>query len=193
MSSAPGSYFVIDPGRTAGFAYCLAGGEKIRHGTWRFKAEDHGEAYAEFATYLTRMLKGLPDPQVGLEMMTVVQHGEEGTIDPAQIAFSAGWQAIAKTICFTLKLRPAQLIAISTWRSKTHGKMRVPEPMRNARQADKSKWLKQQAKLYCDRNGWSYNTDDEAEALCMLDAMRIMNEPSYAFDKGKSYQQESLL
>lgn len=193
MSDAPGSYFVIDPGRTAGFAYCLAGGEKIRHGTWRFTAEDHGEAYAEFATYLKRLLAGLPDPQLGMEMMTVVAHGEDAVIDPHQIAFSAGWQAIAKTVCFSMKLRPAQLLAIGTWRSKTHGKTRVPDSMKGARQADKSKWLKQQAKTYCDRNGWSYNTDDEAEALCMLDALRIIHEPAYAFDRGKSYQQESFL
>lgn len=193
MTDAPGSYFVIDPGRTAGFAYCLAGGERVRHGTWRFKHEDHGAAYAEFATYLRRMLSGLPDPQVAMEMMTVVAHGEDGVIDPEQIAFSSGWQAIAKTVCHSMSLRPAQLIAISTWRSKTHGKMRVPDTMKAAKQAEKSKWLKQQAKHYCDRNGWSYDTEDEAEALCMLDAVRIMHEPSYAFDKGKSYQQESFL
>jgi len=114
-------------------------------------------------------------------------------IDPEQIAFSAGWQAIAKTVCHTMGLRPAMLIAIATWRSKTHGKMRVPETMKGAKQAEKSKWLKLQAKLYCDRNGWSYDTEDEAEALCMLDAVRIMHEPSYAFDKGRSYQQESFL
>jgi hypothetical protein len=91
-------------------------------------------------------------------------------------------------------LRPAETIAIATWRSKTHGKLRVPDQMKSAKQADRSKWLKQQAKAYCDRNGWSYSTEDEAEALCMLDAVRIIHEPSYAFDKGQSYgHQEALL
>lgn len=190
MSEAPGSYFVVDPGRTAGFAYCLSGGEKIRHGTWRFKHDEHGAAYAEFATYLRRMLGGLPDPQVALEMMTVVSHGEDGVIDPNQIAFSAGWQAIAKTVCHTMSLRPPQLIAISTWRSRTIRKTVAPKGLA---QAERTKWFKEQAKRYCDRQGWSYATADEAEALCMLEAVRIDWEPGLAFDKGMSYQQESFL
>ena len=107
--------------------------------------------------------------------------------------FSSGWPTHAQTLCHSMGLREPELIAISTWRSKTHGKMRVPDNMRGAKQSEKSKWLKLQAKLYCDKNGWSYDTEDEAEALCMLDALRIMYEPDYAFDKGRSYQQESFL
>ncbi|THK33996.1 hypothetical protein EHS39_32995 [Ensifer sp. MPMI2T] len=194
MSGAPGSYFVFDPGRTMGFAYCMAGGEKIRHGTWRFKQEKPGEAYAEFASYLRRMLQGLPDPLVGIELMTIVEHENQHgkvAIDAKQVMFSSGWPTHAQTICHTMGLRDPELIAISTWRAKTHGKMRAPKEI--TKQAEKSKWLKLQAKLYCDRNGWSYNTEDEAEALCMLDALRIIHEPDYAFDKGRSYQQESFL
>ena len=192
---APGSYFVFDPGRTTGFAFCLAGGERMRSGTWRFKQESPGAAYAEFVGYLKRMLTGLPDPLVGIELMTVVDHGQDGksAIDAQQVMFSSGWPTHAQTLCHTMGLREPQLIAISTWRSKTHRKMRVPDSMKTARQADKSKWLKQQAKDYCDRQGWGYNSEDEAEALCMLDALRMMHEPSYAFDKGASYQQESFL
>lgn len=198
MSDEPGSYFVFDPGRTMGFAYCLAGGLKIRSGTWRFKQETPGAAYAEFITYLKRMLSSLPDPLVGIELMTIVDHGQEdakgnfkSAIDAKQVMFSSGWPTHAQTLCHTMGLREPQLIAIPTWRSKTHGKLAAPKDMK--RQADKSKWLKLQAKLYCDKNGWAYNTDDEAEALCMLDALRIIHEPDYAFDKGRSYQQESFL
>lgn len=192
--TAPGSYFVFDPGRTMGFAYCLAGGEKLRSGTWRFKQESPGAAYAEFISYLKRMLQGLPDPQVGMELMTIVDHGENGksAIDAKQVMFSSGWPTHAQTLCHTMGLREPELIAIGTWRSKTHGKLRVPENMKRAKQTEKSKWLKLQAKLFCDKNGWAYNSDDEAEALCMLDALRIIHEPDYAFDKGQSYQQESF-
>lgn len=195
MSKSPGSYFVFDPGRTMGFAYCLAGGLNIRHGTWRFKQASPGAAYAEFVTFLKRALVALPDPLVGMELMTIVDHGSDGksAIDAKQVMFSSGWPTHAQTLCHSMGLREPELIAISTWRSKTHGKMRVPDNMKTASQTDKSKWLKLQAKLYCDRNGWSYETEDEAEALCMLDALRIMNEPDYAFDKGRSYQQESFL
>lgn len=193
--TAPGSYFVFDPGRTMGFAYCLAGGEKLRSGTWRFKQESPGAAYAEFISYLKRMLQGLPDPQVGMELMTIVDHGENGksAIDAKQVMFSSGWPTHAQTLAHTMGLREPLMIAIGTWRSKTHGKLRVPDNMKHLKQAEKSKWLKLQAKLYCDKNGWPYNSDDEAESLCMLDALRIMSEPGYAFDKGRSYQQESLL
>lgn len=195
MITAPGSYFVFDPGRTMGFAYCLAGGLNIRHGTWRFKQASPGAAYAEFVTFLKRTLVALPDPQVGMELMTIVDHGSDGksAIDAKQVMFSSGWPTHAQTLCHSMGLREPELIAISTWRSKTHGKMRVPENMKTATQTEKSKWLKLQAKHYCDRNGWSYETEDEAEALCMLDALRIMHEPDYAFDKGRSYQQESFL
>jgi hypothetical protein len=195
MSTSPGSYFVFDPGRTMGFAYCLAGGHKVRHGTWRFKQASAGAAYAEFVTFLKRTLVGLPDPLVGMELMTIVDHGVDGksAIDAKQVMFSSGWPTHAQTLCHTMGLREPELIAISTWRSKTHGKMRVPDDLKKATQTEKSKWLKLQAKLYCDKNGWSYDTEDEAEALCMLDALRIMHEPDYAFDKGRSYQQESFL
>ena len=177
-----------------GFAYCLAGGGKIRSGTWRFKHQSPGAVYAEFLGYLKRMLEGLPDPQVGMELMTIVDHGENGksAIDAKQVMFSSGWPTHAQTLCHNMGLREPELIAISTWRSKTHGKMRVPDNMKLAKQTEKSKWLKLQAKLYCDKNGWPYNSDDEAEALCMLDALRIIHEPDYAFDKGQSYQQESF-
>lgn len=195
MSEAPQSYFVFDPGRTMGFAYCLAGGERLRHGTWRFNQTVAGAAYHEFAAYLRRMLSGLPDPLVGIELMTIVDHGEGGksAIDAQQVMFSSGWPVIAQTVCHSMGLREPELIAISTWRSKTHGKMRSPDFLKNAKPAERTKWLKQQAKDYCDRNGWSYNSEDEAEALCMLDALRIINEPDYAFDKGRSYQQESFI
>ena len=195
MTDAPGSYFVFDPGRTMGFAYCLAGGSKLRHGTWHFRQPNPGEAYAEFTRYLRRMLDGLPDPLVGIELMTIVDHGQDGksAIDAQQVMFSSGWPTHAQTLCHIMNLREPQFLAISTWRSKTHGKMRVPDSMKNAKATDKSKWLKAQARAYCDRNGWSYNSDDEAEALCMLDALRIIHEPSYAFDKGRSYSQESFL
>lgn len=195
MSDAPGSYVVLDPGRIMGFAYCHAGGSNLRHGTWKFNQKTAGEAYATFVQYLKRTLSGLPDPLVGIELMTIVDHGEGGKslIDAQQVMFSSGWPTHAQTLCFSMGLRPPQFIAISTWRSKTHGKTRVPKELGFKKQAEKSKWFKQQARTYCDREGWSYNTDDEAEALCMLDALRIMNEPEHAFDRGRSYQQESLL
>lgn len=195
MSRAPGSYFVFDPGRTMGFAYCLAGGEKIRSGTWRFTQQSAGAAYAEFVTFLKRSLSGLPDPLVGIELMTIVDHGQDGksAIDAQQVMFSSGWPTHAQTVCHIMGLREPELIAISTWRSKTIGKTRAPDSMKNEKPAVRQKWLKEQAKIYCDQNGWSYNSTDEAEALCMLDALRIIHEPSYAFDKGRSYHQESFL
>lgn len=191
MTSSPGSFFVFDPGRMMGWASCLAGGAKLRHGTWRFKHPSPGAAYAEFSAYLRRMLSGLPDPLVGMELLTIVSHGDGDHIDAQQVMFSSGWPTHAQTICHVMGLREPEMIAISTWRSKTHGKTRAPKEL--TKQPEKSKWMKQQAKSYCDRNGWSYNTEDEAEALCMLDALRIMHEPAYAFDKGRSYQQDSFL
>lgn len=195
MTTAPGSYFVFDPGRTMGFAYCLAGGDKLRHGTWKFTQQPAGAAYAEFSSYFRRVLNGLPDPLVGIELMTIVDHGDPGkpAIDAQQVMFSSGWPTHAQTICHVLGLREPEFLAISTWRSKTHGKTRAPKDMEKEKPAVRQKWLKQQAKIYCDKNGWSYNSEDEAEALCMLDALRIMHEPSYAFDKGRSYQQDSFL
>jgi len=193
MPQDPQSYLVMDPGRVTGFAYCLAGGHGLKHGTWRFSQPSHGAAYAEFVSFVRRTLTSLPDPLVAMEMMTIVKHGEKDVIDPNQIAFSAGWQAIVKTLCHTMNLREPEMIAISTWRSKTHGKMGVPKNMKGLSQADRSKWLKTQAKLYCDANGWGYGGDDEAEALCMLDAVRIMHEPSYAFAHGQSRGHQSSL
>ncbi|MEN5275809.1 hypothetical protein ABE527_02555 [Brucella sp. TWI432] len=193
MTDAPSSYFVFDPGRSMGFAYCLAGGEKLRHGTWRFTQPAPGEAFATFASYLRRLLQDLPDPLVAMELATIVSHGDDNRIDAKQVIFSAGWPSIAQTVCHTMNLREPEMVAIQTWRSKTHGKTRVPDAMKHAKQNDKSKWFKEQARQYCNQQGWSYNTADEAEALCILDAVRIIHEPEYAFDKGRSYKQEGLL
>ena len=192
MSDAPGSYFVFDPGRTCGWAYCLPGGVGMRHGTWKFKNPSHGATFSEFATFLKRTLKDLPDPLVAMELATLVGHGESNRLDAKQVVFSAGWPSITQVICHSLGLREPQMIAIQTWRSKSHGKVQIPKTKKGLTQAQRSKWFKQQAKDYCDRNGWSYNSEDEAEALCMLDAVRVMNEPGHAFDNGRAYKQDAL-
>lgn len=194
-NSAPGSYLVMDPGRVMGFASCLSGGGKLKHGTWRFSQKPAGAAYAEFISYLKRMLSDMPDPLIGMELMTIVSHGEgdDTRIDAEQVMFSSGWPTHAQTIAHIMGLREPEFLPIQTWRSKTHGCTRSPESMKNEKPSVRQAWLKAKAKAYCDRNGWSYDTEDEAEALCMLDAMRIIHEPGYAFDKGKSFEQGSLL
>ncbi|NKW09994.1 hypothetical protein HGG76_11840 [Ochrobactrum tritici] len=93
MSDSPGSYLVIDPGRSMGFAYCLAGGENIRHGTWKFNQKSAGEAYATFVQYLKRTLSALPDPLVGIELMTIVDHGTPVASQPSMRSRSSSRRA----------------------------------------------------------------------------------------------------
>lgn len=201
MSDTPGSYIALDPGRNMGFAYCLAGGENMRHGTWRFTQESAGEAYSTFVIYLKRTLRSLPDPLVGIELMTIVEHESENGkthIDAQQVMFSSGWPTHAQTLCHSMGLREPMFLPIQTWRSKTHGKTRAPDEInkskatKSQKQAARTAYFKGHAKNYCERQGWSYSTDDEAEALCMLDALRILNEPDHAFDRGRSFQQDGL-
>lgn len=192
MSTAPGSFLVLDPGRTMGFAHCLYGGKNLKHGTWRFNHKTPGEAYYTFTQYMRRTLEGLPDPLIVLELPTIVSHGDDGRVDAEQVLFTAGWTTVAQTLAHIMALREPDLIAIQTWRSKTHGKTFAPKELKLT-QNEKSKWFKERAKEYCDKNGWSYQTTDEAESLCMLDAVRQIHEPSYAFDRGRAYQQASLL
>ncbi len=191
--SAPGSYLVFDPGRQMGMACCLAGGDRLEHATWRYRHQNPGEAYSVFITDLTAKIKSLPDVQVGMELMTIVAHEDEGTgkahVDAQQVQFSSGWPTHAQTICFRLGVRQPELIAISAWRSRTHGKTRAPD---NVPTNKRSAWLKQQAFRYCRANGWEPDSDNAAEALCMLDYLRILHEPAYAFDRGQSFQQERL-
>jgi len=185
----------MDPGRDCGFAYCLSGGANLRSGTWKFKQADHGEAYADFATRLRELITGLPDVQIGMELMTIVGHedGKGGSrIDAKQVLFSSGWPAIKHTICYTQKLRKPELIAIQTWRSRTHGFVTTPKGS-GMNQNERSKWFKEKAKQYCDRNDWKYSSSDEAEALCLLDYLRQEYEHDYAFDRGRAHQQEALL
>ena len=188
--NAPGSYLVFDPGRSMGFAYCMAGGEGLRSGTWRFKQERYGHAYADFAERLGKLVPGLPDVQMGMELMTIVGHddGKGGSrIDAKQVLFSSGWPAIMHTICYAKKLRDPEMIAIQTWRSKSHGFVVTPKGS-NMNQSQKSAWFKEKARAYCDRNGWKYDSPDEAEALCMLDYLRLEYEPGYAFDNGAFFE-----
>lgn len=190
MTTSPLSYLAIDPGRKMGWACCLAGGDRLEYGTWKFAQADHGEAYAAFAKQFGSILAGWPDMQVGMEMLTIVTHEDDsgkGHVDAEQVGFSAGWQAIVKTKCFVAKARAPEMIAISSWRSKTHRKTRAPIGVKNS-----TGWLKQQAFDYCARSGWTPDSDNAAEALCMLDYLRILHEPDYAFDRGHSFQQERL-
>ncbi len=198
-SGDPGSFATLDPGRMMGFAACLIGGDELRHGTWKFKASVYGLAYAEFAKCLTTLLKSLPDPLLGIEQLMVVPHeGKDGKmhVDGNQVALSAAWYGIAHTICYSLGCREPIIIPIQTWRSKTHKSVRAPkvdypeQPHRRTKRV--SEFFKSEARIYCERNGWSYESDDEAEALCMLDYMRMEFEPAYAFDKGRAYQQKEL-
>lgn len=190
MTTSPQSYLAVDPGRKMGWACCLAGGDRLEYGTWKFGQPDHGAAYAAFAKQFGSVLAIWPDLQVGMEMLTIVPHeGENGKpqVDAEQVGFSAGWPAIAKTKCFVAGCRPPEMIAISAWRSKTHGKTRAPIGVKNS-----SGWLKQQAFAYCASNGWNPDSDNAAEALCMLDYLRILHEPSFAFDRGQSFDQPRL-
>jgi hypothetical protein len=145
-----------------------------------------------FTQYMRRTLESLPDPLIVIELPTIVSHGEDGRVDAEQVLFTAGWTTHAQTLAHIMGLRQPDLIAIQTWRSRTHGKTFAPKELKLT-QNERSKWFKDRAKEYCDKNGWSYQTTDEAEALSILDAVRMIHEPTYAFDKGRSYVQDSLL
>ncbi len=189
--TAPGSYLVFDPGRRMGGASCLAGGDALRFWTWRYRHDQPGAAYSAFITDLTGEIRGLPDVQVGMELMTIVAHEDDkgkAHVDAEQVQFSSGWPTHAQTICHRLGARPPEMIAISAWRAKTHGKTRAPLNFTG----DKRKYLKQAAVDYCRANGWSPSNDEEAEALCMLDFMRMIYEPGYAYERTGTGQQERL-
>lgn len=182
----PASFLAIDPGRDLGFAYCLAGGEGLRHGVWRFKQTCMGAAYAEFVTRLKTVLRDLPRCQVGVELMTVVTHEDDAgnqRVDAAQILKSSGWPTHAQTVCYMLGLPEPIFIPIQTWRSATHGKTRAPNTIKDS---ERSRWFKDCAISYASRQGWAVDGPDEAEALCMLDYLRITHEPDYAYAAGQS-------
>lgn len=188
----PRSYLTIDPGRKMGYAHCLAGGADLQYGTWKFNQQLPGAAYSAFLANLKSKMDVLPDVQIGLELMTIVGHEDakgRTNIDAQQVEFSAGWPTHAKTLCYRMDRRPPEMIAISAWRSKTHGKTRAPDRYTG----DKRKYLKQQAIDYCRAQGWNPANDEEAESLCMLVYMRMLFEPGFAFDRGYSFRQESLL
>jgi hypothetical protein len=190
-NDVPGSYLAIDPGRRMGWAHCLRGGDELQFGTWKFKHELAGAAYSAFLGNLKSKYDVLPDLQVGIELMTIVGHEDERgntAIDAQQVEFSAGWPTHAKTLSYRMDRRPPEMIAISSWRSKTHGKTRAPDGYKG----DKRKYLKQKAIDYCHANGWEAANDEEAEAICMLVYMRILYEPDFAFERGHSFQQEAL-
>lgn len=175
-----------------GWASCLCGGENVQYGTWKYKHELPGEAYAFYLSNLTQKIRSLPDVQVGIEMLTIVAHVDDkgkASFDAEQIAFSSGWQTHAQTLCFRLGARPPELIAISSWRSRTHGKTRAPAGLK---QSERSNFFKEAAFDYCRANGWSPANDNEAEALCLLDHLRLMYEPDFAFQRGQSHHQEAL-
>ena len=125
-----------------------------------------------------------------MELMTIVTHEDARglpRVDAEQVMFSSGWPTHTQTILFTKDMRELEMIPIQSWRSKTHGYVTTPKGSKmdqNARAA----WFKEKAMAYCDANGWEYDSPDEAEALCMLDYLRQLHEPGYAFERGRVFE-----
>lgn len=192
MGTAVGSYLAIDPGRNCGWASCLRGGAELRYGTWKFKQDDPGECYSSFLGNIRIKLEQLPDCQIGIELMTIVVHEDakgKPHIDAEQVMFSSGWPTHAQTLCWRMRKRPPELIAIGSWRSRTHGKVRAPNGMK---QSDRTKFFKEAAFGFCRSNGWTPDTDNAAEALCILSYLRVLHEPEFAFAHGHAHHQEAL-
>jgi hypothetical protein len=173
------------------WASCLRGGGDLRYGTWKYKQESAGECYALFLANLKIKIDTLPDVQIGMEKLTAVAHTDDkgkASINIDQVEFSAGWPVIARTLCHRMRARQVEDIYISTWRSKTHGYKAAPKGTKNTQA-----FLKQKAVDYCRAQGWSPANADEAEALCMLSYLRLLYEPDFAFERGRSHHQEALL
>jgi hypothetical protein len=190
--SSPGSYLAIDPSRKMGWASCDRGGGNLRYGTWKFKQERAGECYAIYLSNLREKILQGDDIQIGIEMLTAVAHVDDkgkASVDVQQIAFSSGWQTHAQTLCFRMGARDPEIVAISAWRSKTHGKVSAPKGYNG----DSRKYLKQAALDYCAAHGLSPANDEEAEAICILHYLRLLHEPDFAFERGRSHHQEALL
>ncbi|MEM7303380.1 MAG: hypothetical protein AAF468_20055 [Pseudomonadota bacterium] len=87
-----------------------------------------------------------------------------------------------------LKGLPEAITYLPTqWRSKffPSGWMKVPDELKNDEQRRRRR-LKDLAISECQKRGWDVKYDDEADALGILEALRIDTEPGYGFEHGRS-------
>lgn len=189
--SKPTHFLGLDPGRHMGWGFCRFGGINVQHGTWKFDEKSHGAAYTSFRNRIVTIADKFPGILIGIELMTIVPREDDKgrwQVNAPQIEFSSGWPAILKQVCHEKGLTDPEEVAISSWRSRTHGKTRVPKGYAGKSDA----FFKKAALDYCQKQGWSPGSHNAAEALGIMDYLRILHEPSFAFEKGASHQQESL-
>lgn len=171
-----------------GVAWLRPGEKKPECATWRFKARGAGECYLEFLERLGELLKVLPDVQIAIELMTVVTH--DGHVDAKQVQLSSGWFNALDMMRARRGLREIEQTPIQSWRSKSHGKVKAPKEIKE--QNERRKYLKQAAIDFCEGNGWPVANDEEAEALCILEWLRIEYEPGYSFSAGHGGHQQAM-
>jgi hypothetical protein len=156
----------IDPARRLGWARWHPGMIAPESGTIDFMARPERKCFSLYGTWLFE--------QFTLGIERVVYEQPFISRDPRQAGNNAqllyGLWGITEFLC-DRRRKPLHVITVGMWRSHFHGYVNAPKVIDGevASKAKRSKWLKARACDACDRRGWPYYSDDEAEALGILD------------------------
>ncbi|RZN30483.1 hypothetical protein [Bradyrhizobium sp. Leo121] len=164
----------LDPSRFTGWAVWEATGP--RSGVFNLNADSEPAIYSRAETLIGDFVQ--PGDIVGVEA-PLLPAGM--SIQSRQILL--GVRAI---IFVTIFKRQARVIEIepARWRSKILGLTQAPKHIgqglsKSKKTAVRRAWLKRRAIDEVAARGWGKTTDDQADALCILDYLRMRLDPAY--------------
>jgi hypothetical protein len=161
----------IDPGQKCGWSQW--DGDRLTFGVFDLKGLS-GEG-ASFHRSTVRMREFIQRGDViGLEAPVKVNYS---SIQSQQ--FLLGLRAVILSTSFACGARVIE-IEPSTWRSKILGVTMAPKLIKgtDVRRA----WIKRKAVEHCRARGYGETTDDEADALCILEYLRLRIDPTFQSD-----------
>lgn len=181
----------IDPGEQTGYAI-FSGEDGYQSGTWKNQSDKPRGADdrilwngLRFKTFLMRVRRTIREQMIDA---VCVEHNIMPDRSDSNAMLSGGWLCCIQ-IAMQLereagnrKIEGPRVYATSEWRSAYWG--RYPMLPKEWKPDRKRAYHKQKALQACADEGWDVSDDNEAEALLMLVAFRMEQDPSFAFCRG---------
>lgn len=168
----------IDPGTQLGFAWGIDG-KLFRSGVYRLpKASDEDEAGVRFASLLRFLYAMITENKIDIlySEAPFIDHPKPGRTPPPRSFKSEllrwGIPAIITTAAAQTGIK-AVAVPVGTWRSRLGAPTQAPKQVKG--NEERRKWLKAATAARVEKLGYSYATQDEADAIGLW-ASQIMHE-----------------
>lgn len=181
-------FLALDPGVKTGWA-AFSDEHGLESGVWSFsKEKTRGARYSRFRARLHQEVKRHKVEIIGVEMPVIAPH-----TNALQVRLAYGWMAEVECYCADHNLPEPEEVVIQSWRSTFLPGFR-PLDLRSAgatkpqRDNHRRKQWKEAAKVRCARMGLDVASDDEAEAIGLLEHLRTIKDADFAHSRGRIHK-----